>query len=274
MTKRFHKILGKFFLFCTACAWFGCDNSNGEFPANPPDNFANENSSSSEAFSSSEQRSSSAELSSSNEARSSSSDAQANSSAFNSIPSSSSISVASSSSEKAPISCKEPISSSSVKREPPQKASFDIERTLSVMSYDTTGLLGQCVSAEQYCAIQKRSNPHDFHEYAEDKMERNQARHFVNSELDSLLASPHGATFSEEKRNCISNLKYTISQWETNVFLYGVPPWDLDCKGKDTAQIDENYIEAFLKIDSLSRVEHKKILEETNEKSAHCDSLE
>lgn len=105
-------------------------------------------------------------------------------------------------------------------------------------------------------------------------MERNQARHFVNSELDSLLASPHGATFSEEKRNCISNLKYTLSQWETNDFLYGVPPWDLDCKGKDTAQIDENYIEAFLKIDSLFRVEHKKILEETNQKAAECDAME
>ena len=142
------------------------------------------------------------------------------------------------------------------------------------MSYDTTGLLGQCVSAEQYCAVQLHSDSHDFHEYAVDKMERNQARHFVNSELDSLLASPHGATFSEEKRNCISNLKYAISQWETNDLLYGVPPWDLDCKGKDTAQIDKNYIKALLKIDSLSREEYKKILEETNEKAAECDALE
>ena len=142
------------------------------------------------------------------------------------------------------------------------------------MSHDTTGLIGQCVSAEQYCAVQLHSDSHDFHEYAEDKMERNQARHFVNSELDSLLASPHGATFSEEKRNCISNLKYAISQMEMNLAMYGVPPWDLDCKGKDTAQIDENYIEAFLKIDSLSRVEHKKILEETNQKAAECDAME
>ena len=47
MTKRFHKILGKFFLFCT-----GCDNSNGEFPVSPPDQ-ANQNSSSSKALSSS-----------------------------------------------------------------------------------------------------------------------------------------------------------------------------------------------------------------------------
>ena len=141
------------------------------------------------------------------------------------------------------------------------------------MSHDTTGLIGQCVSAEQYCAVQLHSDSHDFHEYAEDKMERNQARHFVNSELDSLLASPHGATFSEEKQNCISNLKYAISQMEMNLAMYGVPPW-YNCEGKELVQIDENYIEAFLKIDSLFRVEHKKILEETNEKAAHCDSLE
>ena len=272
MNIKLRKYLGKAFLLCTSFFWFSCDNANSDFPVSPP-NIADQNSSSSEAFSSSEQRSSSAELSSSSEARSSSSDAQANSSAFNSIPSSSSISVASSSSEKAPISCKEPISSSSVKREPPQKASFDIERTLSVMSHDTTGLLGQCVSAEQYCVVQLHSDSHDFHTYAEDKMERNQARHFVNSELDSLLASPHGATFSEEKRNCISNLKYTLSQWETNDLLYGVPPW-YNCEGKELVQIDENYIEAFLKIDSLFRVEHKKILEETNQKAAECDAME
>ena len=142
------------------------------------------------------------------------------------------------------------------------------------MSHDTTGLVGQCISAEQYCAIQKRSNPHDFHEYAEDKIERNQARYFVNSELDSLLESPRGATFSEEKRKCILNLKYTYSQLEMNNLLYGVPPWDLDCKGKESVQIDENYIKAHLKLDSLAREEYKKILEETNEKAAHCDSLE
>ena len=142
------------------------------------------------------------------------------------------------------------------------------------MSHDTTGLIGQCVSAEQYCAVQLHSDSHDFHEYAVDKMERNQARHFVNSELDSLLASPHGATFSEEKRNCISNLKYKDEDFEGTIYLYGVPPWELDCKGKDTAQIDENYIKAFLKLDSLAREEYKKILKETNEKAAHCDSLE
>ena len=256
MFSKIHNILGKIFLSCTAFFWASCTDTNSDIPVGPS-NIANENSSSSEAYSSSEQFSSSAAQSSSSE-----------------VPSSSSVSVASSSSEKASITCKESTSSSSAKREPPQKASFDIEQTLSVMSHDTTGLVGQCISAEQYCAIQKRSNPHDFHEYAEGKIERNQARYFVNSELDSLLESPRGATFSEEKRKCILNLKYTYSQLEMNNLLYGVPPWDLDCEGKESVQIDENYIKAHLKLDSLAREEYKKILEETNEKAAECDSLE
>lgn len=81
----------------------------------------------------------------------------------------------------------------------------------------------------------------NFYEYGLAGQERNHAMDFVNSELDSLLESPRGATFSEEKRNCILNLKY---------------------------------IRALLKLDSLAREEYKKILEETNEKAAECDALE
>ena len=155
MFKNIHNILGKIFLSCTAFFWASCTDTNSDIPVGPS-NIANENSSSSEAYSSSEQLSSSAAQSSSSEVPSSSSEAQTNSSSSNKVPSSSSISVASSSSEKASITCKESTSSSSAKREPPQKASFDIERTLSVMSYDTTGLVGQCISAEQYCRLQMR----------------------------------------------------------------------------------------------------------------------
>lgn len=46
MFKKIHNILGKIFLACTAFFWFGCTDSNSEFPVNPP-NQANENSSSS-----------------------------------------------------------------------------------------------------------------------------------------------------------------------------------------------------------------------------------
>ena len=46
MNKKVHNILGKLFLACTAFFWFGCTDSNSEFPVNPP-NQANENSSSS-----------------------------------------------------------------------------------------------------------------------------------------------------------------------------------------------------------------------------------
>ena len=269
MLKKIHNIVGKIFLSCTAFYWFGCTDTNSGIPVGPS-NIANQNSSSSEAFSSSEQLSSKTEESSSSESPSSSSEVQTNSSSSNNTPSSSSISAVSSSSEKAPISCKEPISSSSVKREPPQKASFDIERTLSVMSHDTTGLLGQCVSAMQSCAIHLQSYYKNFYEYAVDSRKRTRAKDFVNSELDSLLGSPRGATFSEEKRNCILNLKY--SYWEATPD-YGIPPW-YSCEDNGDVQIDEAYIRAILTLDSLSREEYKKILEETNEKAAECDALE
>ena len=269
MFKNIHNILGKIFLSCTAFFWASCTDTNSDIPVGPS-NIANENSSSSEAYSSSEQLSSSAAQSSSSEVPSSSSEAQTNSSSSNKVPSSSSISVASSSSEKASITCKESTSSSSAKREPPQKASFDIEQTLSVMSHDTTGLVGQCISAEQYCSLQMQSYDRNFYRYSENLIEREHAKLFVNSELDSLLESSRGATFSEEKRNCILNLKF--SDWGA-LPEYGVPPW-YDCEGEELVQIDENYIKALLKLDSLAREEYKKILEETNEKAAECDALE
>ena len=204
MFSKIHNILGKVFLSCTAFFWASCTDTNSDIPVGPS-NITNENSSSSETFSSSEQISSSAAQSSSSENSPSSSEAQANSSSSNKVPSNSSISVASSSSEKAPFSCKESTSSSSAKREPPQKASFDIEQTLSVMSHDTTGLVGQCIPSMQSCVIQMESYDKNFYEYGLAGQERNRAKAFVNSELDSLLGSPRGATFSEEKRNCILN---------------------------------------------------------------------
>ena len=283
MLTKVRQILGKLFLSSASFFWFSCDNANSEFPVNPP-NIANQNSSSScltnentssssyfnENLSSNERLSSNALPSSS--AMEYSSSATSSSSSNNASSSSSTI-PASSSSEKAPISCKPHTSSSSVKREAPQKASFDIEQTLSIMSHDTTGLIGQCVSAEQYCAIQMASDSRDFHMYSLDEKSRNHARFFVNDDVDSLLASPRGTSFSDEKRNCISNLKYKDNDFEGNILLYGVPPWS-ECEGKEPVQIDENYIKALLKIDSLFHVEYRKIFEETNKKAAECDALE
>ena len=78
------------------------------------------------------------------------------------------------------------------------------------------------------------------------------------------------SNISEEKRNCILNLKY--SYWEATPD-YGIPPW-YSCEDNGDVQIDEAYIRAILTLDSLSREEYKKILEETNEKAAECDALE
>ncbi|MBR6124426.1 hypothetical protein IKQ19_12665 [Candidatus Saccharibacteria bacterium] len=122
----------------------------------------------------------------------------------------------------------------------------------------------------QSCVIQMESYDKNFYEYGLAGQERNHAMDFVNSELDSLLGSPRGATFSEEKRNCILSLKY--SYWDATPD-YGVPPW-YRCEDDGEVLVDEKYIRALLKLDSLAREEFKKILEETNEKAAECDALE
>ena len=262
MNKSIHKLLGKLLLSSAALCWMSCDSESVSSPSSEPVPSSSSNpvpNSSSET-----------PASSSSGPETSSSEVQANSSSSNNVPSSSSISEASSSSKKAPISCKAPTSSSSAKREPPQKATFDIEQTLSAMSQDTTGLIGQCIPSMRACVIQMESYDKNFYEYGLAGQERNHAMDFVNSELDSLLESPRGATFSEEKRNCILNLKY--SYWEATPD-YGIPPW-YSCEDNGDVQIDEAYIRAILTLDSLSREEYKKILEETNEKAAECDALE
>ena len=154
MFKKIHNILGKIFLACTAFFWFGCTDSNSEFPVNSP-NQANENSSSSEAFSSSEQRSSSAELSSSTEARSSSSDVQANSSVSNNVPSSSSNTPASSSSKLTP-------------KDLPKVSFLDIDQIIEknhALS-DTAGLMGKKVSASDYCRTTLQGVRYNFYDSA------------------------------------------------------------------------------------------------------------
>jgi len=261
MNKKIHSILGKLFLACTAFFWFGCTDSNSEFPVNPP-NQANENSSSSEAFSSSEQRSSSAELSSSNEARSSSSDAQANSSVSNNVPSSSSNSPASSSSKLTP-------------NDLPKVSFLDIDQIINKNQAlsDTAGLMGKKVSASDYCRTTLQGVRYNFYDSALPTSSRNTAKRMINDELDSLLESPQAVTYSEEKQKCILDLKY--SSWE-GLPDYGIPIWyscEHENEGKDSVKIDEAYIRALEARNELFYEEYMDVFKETVNKAVRCDSL-
>lgn len=261
MFKKIHNILGKIFLACTAFFWFGCTDSNSEFPVNPP-NQANENSSSSEAFSSSEQRSSSAELSSSTEARSSSSDVQANSSVSNNVPSSSSNSPASSSSKL-------------TSKDLPKVSFLDIDQIIEknhALS-DTAGLMGKKVSASDYCRTTLQGVRYNFYDSALPTSSKNTARDMINDELDSLLASPLAATFSEEKQKCILNLKYS---WWEGLPDYGIPIWyscEHENEGKDSLKIDEAYIRALEARNEFRYEEYMDVFKETVNKAVRCDSL-
>ena len=262
MFKKIHNILGKIFLACTAFFWFGCTDSNSEFPVNPP-NQANENSSSSEAFSSSEQRSSSAELSSSTEARSSSSDVQANSSVSNNVPSSSSNTPASSSSKLTP-------------KDLPKVSFLDIDQIIEknhALS-DTAGLMGKKVSASDYCRTTLQGVRYNFYDSALPTSSRNTAKRMINDELDSLLESPQAVTYSEEKQKCILDLKY--SSWE-GLPDYGIPIWyscEHENEGKDSVKIDEAYIRALEARNELFYEEYMDVFKETVNKAVRCDSLE
>ena len=261
MFKKVHNILGKIFLACTAFFWFGCTDSNSEFPVNPP-NQANENSSSSEAFSSSEQRSSSAELSSSTEARSSSSDVQANSSVSNNVPSSSSNTPASSSSKLTP-------------KDLPKVSFLDIDQILNknLPAIDTAGLKGQKVSASDYCRTTLQGVRYNFYDSALPTSSRNTAKRMINDELDSLLESPQAVTYSEEKQKCILDLKYS---WWEGLPDYGIPIWyscEHENEGKDSLKIDEAYIRALEARNEFRYEEYMEVFEKTINKALHCDSL-
>ena len=261
MFNKIHNILGKILLACTAFFWFGCTDSNSEYPVNPPTP-ANENSSSSEAFSSSEQRSSSAELSSSTEARSSSSDVQANSSVSNNVPSSSSNTPASSSSKLTP-------------KDLPKVSFLDIDQIINknhALS-DTAGLMGKKVSASDYCRTTLQGVRYNFYDSALPTSSRNTAKRMINDELDSLLESPQAVTYSEEKQKCILDLKY--SSWE-GLPDYGIPIWyscEHENEGKDSLKIDEAYIRALEARNEFRYEEYMEVFEKTINKALHCDSL-
>ena len=280
MKRRFHKILGKFFLFCTACAWFSCDNANSEFPVNPPNivdqnssssGLTNENTSSSslakESSSSNEPFSSNAEPSSSAKENSSSATA---SSSSNKALSSSSKNVQSSSSNT-------PASSSSklTSKDLPKVSFLDIDQIIEKNQAlsDTAGLMGKKVSASDYCRITSQGVRYNFYDSALPTSSRNTAKRMIDDEVDSLLASPQAATFSEEKQKCILDLKY--SSWDA-LPDYGIPIWyscEHENEGKDSVKIDEAYIRALEARNELFYDEYMDVFKETVNKAVRCDSL-
>lgn len=280
MNIKLRKYLGKAFLLCTSFFWFSCDNANSEFPVNPPNiadqnssssSFTNENTSSSslakESSSSNEPFSSNAQPSSS--AKDYSSSATASSSSKN-APSSSS-NNAQSSSSNAPVSSSSKLTSKDL----PKVSFLDIDQIIEknhALS-DTAGLMGKNVSASDYCRTTLQGVRYNFYDSALPHSARNTAKDMIDDEVDSLLASPQAATFSEEKQRCILDLKY--SSWDA-LPDYGIPIWyscEHENEGKDSVKIDEAYIRALEARNELFYDEYMDVFKETVNKAVRCDSL-
>ena len=261
MFNKIHNILGKLFLSCTAILWFGCTDSNSEYPVNPPtpanessssNDLANQNSSPSEPLSSNAEQSSSAESISSSNAVSSSSD---------NTPSSSSSAQS---------------SSSKSTKDLPKVSFLDIDQILNknLPAIDTAGLKGQKVSASDYCRTTLQGDKYNFYDSSLPYSSHNTAKRIINDELDSLLASPQAAAYSEGKRKCILDLKY--SSWE-GLPDYGIPAWyycEHENEGKDSVKIDESYIKALENNKNFRYDEYMNIFEKTMNQAVRCDSLE
>ena len=270
MFKRIHHILGKLFLLCTSFFWFSCDNANSEFPVIPP-NIANQDPSSSslvnESSSSNEPLSSSAVQTSSTQENSSSATAFSSS---NKTPSSS-FNNAQSSSSNSPVSS----SSKLTPKDLPKVSFLDIDQIIEknhALS-DTVGLMGKKVSASDYCRTTLQGVRYNFYDSALPHSARNIAKDMIDDEVDSLLASPQAATFSEEKQKCILDLKY--SSWDA-LPDYGIPIWyscEHENEGKDSVKIDEAYIRALEARNELFYEEYMDVFKETVNKAVRCDSL-
>lgn len=280
MNIKLRKYLGKAFLLCTSFFWFSCDNANSEFPVNPP-NIADQNSSSSsltnentsssslakESSSSNEPFSSNAQPSSS--AKEYSSSATASSSSKNAP--SSSFNNAQSSSSNAPVSSSSKLTSKDL----PKVSFLDIDQIIEknhALS-DTAGLMGKNVSASDYCRTTLQGVRYNFYDSALPHSARNTAKDMIDDEVDSLLASPQAATFSEEKQRCILDLKY--SSWDA-LPDYGIPIWyscEHENEGKDSVKIDEAYIRALEARNELIYEEYMDVFKETINKAVRCDSL-
>jgi hypothetical protein len=133
--------------------------------------------------------------------------------------------------------------------------------------------MGKNVSASDYCRTTLQGVRYNFYDSALPTSSRNTAKRMIDNEVDSLLASPQAATFSEEKQKCILDLKY--SSWDA-LPDYGIPIWyscEHENEGKDSVKIDEAYIRALEARNELFYDEYMDVFKETVNKAVRCDSL-
>ena len=148
---------------------------------------------------------------------------------------------------------------------------IDIEQEMAKLTpLDTTGLRGQCISEKVHCETIENFNGSINYE--------NNVIMIAKTKFNSLINSEQNVPFSDWKKRCYEN---AIG----NGFypLYGVSScsnskrerkFDESCETVESVHIDEDYLKALQKNDSLERYVYQKKLEEINQKAAECDALE
>lgn len=129
--------------------------------------------------------------------------------------------------------------------------------------------MGKCISEQKKCETIENYNSYYTHRF--------QAKMIAYEKLDSIFHSEGVLSFSTKKRKCYEDLIGF-----TGMPVYGVSWCSNPDREKETddscnpgeARIDQEYIEALLRNDSLTRNTYRETLKEINSNALECEGLE
>jgi hypothetical protein len=146
---------------------------------------------------------------------------------------------------------------------------IDIEQEMAKLTpLDTTGLRGQCISEKVHCETIENFNGSINYE--------NNVIMIAKTKFNSLINSEQNVPFSDWKKRCYEN-----AIGNGSYPLYGVSScsnskrerkFDESCETVESVHIDEDYLKALQKNDSLERYVTQRTFEKINEKIAKCDN--
>ena len=169
------------------------------------------------------------------------------------------------------LSSNDAFSSSSA--EPTKKAEpfIDIEQEMAKLPpLDTSGLRGKCILEQTHCETIENYN--GYFNY------KNKVIRKAKDKFHSLINNEQNVSFPDWKKRC-----YEDAIGMEAYPIYGVsacrnpnrkPKIDESCEIIESVRIDDDYLKALQKNDSLERYVNQKELEQINENVAKCESYD
>ena len=163
------------------------------------------------------------------------------------------------------------LSSSSAEALKKTEPFIDIEQEMAQLTpLDTTGLRGKCISEKDHCETIENYDGYINYE--------NKVIMIAKTKFNSLINSEQNVQFSDWKKRCyedaIGNGSYPLYGVSSCSYSKRERKFDESCETVESIRIDEAYLKALQKNDSLKRYVYQKKLEEINQKAAECDALE